>query len=244
MQRILAWALLALLAFPHVSVAALAYEAGSSGQAQSGLGSTGVTVTQCAGCLMIACVSSGQNAATIGDTKGNTWNVLVAGHNDGFSARMTAWYAYNVSSGSNTITTTVSGGSRIGVVSFSGALTASDPKDVVAGPTDVSFTTTWASAGTGVRAQANEVLVTCLEDTIDHAGAAYFSDGAAAPTYIEAFEGAGNYLQMQYAIVSATTDYTGNATAADGTNGGSIFVAAFKEDTGGTPPVFYRRRQQ
>lgn len=236
--------LLAALLLPSTSWAALAYESGSSGQAQSGLGSTGVTVTQCASCLMVACVSSGQSAATIGDTKGNTWNVLVSGHNDGFSGRITGWYAYNVGSGSNTITTTVSGGSRIAVASFSGAVTGSDPLDVAAGPTDNSFTTTWASAATGVRAQANEVLVTCLEDTIDHGATNYFSDGAAAPTYIEAFEGGTFYLQMQYAIVSATTSYTGNATAADGTNGGTIFVAAFKEASAATDETFgYLRRR-
>lgn len=234
-------ALLLFLLIPIQSWGAIAYEAGSSAQNTSGIGTTDVTITQCATCLVVVCTATSPAAATISDTKGETWTPLVARHDDPFSLSMTAWYAKNVSAGSNTITITVAGGSRTMVGSFSGVNTTS-PLDVVAGPTNVSFTTTWASALTGVRAQADEVLVTCLEDSIDHGAGNYYTAGAGAPTYLEAFEGASYYSQMQYAIVSVTTSYSGNATAADGTNGGSIFVAAFKGAS--TPNAFYLRRGQ
>jgi hypothetical protein len=47
----------------------------------------------------------------------------------------------------------------------------------------------------------------------------------------------------EYSIVSATTDYTGNATTDDSTNGGSIFVAGFKASGAAAPDVSQFRKR-
>lgn len=185
--------------------------------------------------------SSSQDSNTPTDTAGNTYALI--SQVDRSSDRIEMWYAYNVTgNASNVVTVTFTAAATyrvIGVVEFSGVLTASDPKDQA--PTGGGAAATSVSTGSFTPAESNEVSIA-------------WSQCANIPntwtpdtSYTSAVQDSDTICMMQYLINPATSSQTVTATTGGGQTK-SILAVTFKQASGGggvVIPVFmaqYRQR--